>query len=281
MTNNYCYKIEDVDVSKITYSEVKVNKYGGKSVYLNYVNRKPLRIQLPKLYLPFGVNDWEGKKSVDFSMRDNEQIVDFITKMEEKLITDSSELNWFKKKMPIEVVREFFVSTLKSSENYPPRLKCKMFNTDIFDSVKNENGEYPQLEVTNENIGEIISKGSSAQSIIECSGIWLVDKKFGISWKIIQMKIFKESTKLKGCCINDGDIDEIMEKTSDLSVSKEEVETSETDEIGETGENELENINEVVLEEPEENLEQESETITVDISSAKKSTGKKVSASKK
>jgi hypothetical protein len=46
------------------------------------------------------------------------------------------------------------------------------------------------------NHQEILPKMSECVSILECSGIWIVSGKFGISWRPAQMKVYKNETKL-------------------------------------------------------------------------------------
>ena len=53
-------KPKNFDVNLLEFSEMKTNQYGGKAVYLKY-NGGKFRMQTPKMYLPYGMNDYEIK----------------------------------------------------------------------------------------------------------------------------------------------------------------------------------------------------------------------------
>lgn len=249
-------KSNEIDTSKITFSTVKTNKFGGKLVYLNY-NRGPLRVQTPKMSLPFGVSRWEDKFSMELSFGDmaenqrSKQFYDSVKAVEAKVKAEAGSKNWFKKKLSAEVLENFFKSQLKhsldeegnDSGKYPPRIKTKLvnnddgFRADFYDSVKNDEGEYEKMPVDSENIEETISKGSKAIAIIECTGVWLMDTSFGISWKVVQAKVFKNTNKISGFCLRDDDeekdneeaVEEVTEELSDVAIEDEETDVKVVD----------------------------------------------------
>src|SRR6478752_6894787 len=56
----------------VRFSAPKANKHGGKAVYVNYDYEdgdrpKTLRIQMPRMKLPFGVSGWDGPDKKDNS----------------------------------------------------------------------------------------------------------------------------------------------------------------------------------------------------------------------
>ena len=63
---------KNFDVDSVTFSDPRVNTYGGKSVYLNY-NRKPLVIQTEELICQWGLTflnqKMEVRSSMDLSFR--------------------------------------------------------------------------------------------------------------------------------------------------------------------------------------------------------------------
>jgi hypothetical protein len=227
-------KAVNLQVSEVKFSEtIKTNKYQGKSVYANYLN-KPLRVQLPKMRLPFGVSRFtnpdkpdEVKYSIDVAFDSvDSPLIDRFILIEEKVVeyAEKNSKELFKKQIGKDMLLEFFKSSVRYSEDengerstkYPPRLKIKMytdgnhFSADFYDSEK-VNGKYPKITVDEGNIDDIVSKGSSCESIIQCSGIWVVGKSFGISWVLAQMKVYKNENSLNGYAFEDDEVDEELE----------------------------------------------------------------------
>ena len=89
------------------------------------------------------------------------------------------------------VVSELYKPQLKKYGDYPPTLKVKfpMKNGSFVGEIYNEKNETISM---NE-----IKKGSEVQAIIENNGVYFVAKDFGVSWKVIQLKVFP-SEKLTG-----------------------------------------------------------------------------------
>tara|TARA_B110000261_G_scaffold135077_1_gene152414 strand:- start:46 stop:606 length:561 start_codon:yes stop_codon:yes gene_type:complete len=49
------------------------------------------------------------------------------------------------------------------------------------------------------SIGDFIVKGSNVATIIQCGGIWVINGKFGVTWKLFQA-VVKPKTTLSGKC---------------------------------------------------------------------------------
>lgn len=91
-------KASNLDMSRVTFSDVKTDNHGRKMVFLNYNNGK-LLVQTPKMYAPNGVRRWRKKDAIDnkedkFEMelsfygengidRNSQEIRDFKSKWEE------------------------------------------------------------------------------------------------------------------------------------------------------------------------------------------------------
>ena len=247
-------KAVNLDSNHVKFSEsIKTNKFQGKSVYANYKNL-PLRIQMPKMSLPFGVSRFvnpdkpeEVKYSVDLSFdKTSPSLLTQFEEIEEKVI-DYAEKNskeLFKKQLSKEMLREFFKSSIRFSEDengerstkYAPRLKAKMytdvnnlFSCAVYDSVKVD-GKYQKITLTEDNVDEIVGKGSSCESILSCSGIWVVNKSFGVSWVLSQMKIYKNENVLSGYAFADDEeeetqeVEETKEDEEEIEILEEEIE---------------------------------------------------------
>lgn len=143
------------DLSKVTFSDVKVDNHGRKMVYVNY-NGGKLLVQTPKMYLPNGIKRWRKKDAVDnkddsFEMemsfggedktdKNSQEIRNFHTKLQdfdtlvkENIMAKSKE--WLgKSKISMDSIEEAFYSptvrvpTDKDGNelNYPSRVRVKL-----------------------------------------------------------------------------------------------------------------------------------------------------------
>jgi hypothetical protein len=223
-------KANQFQASIIKFSDaIKINKYGGKTVYANY-GGSPLRIQMPKMNIPFGVSKYQNpdkpdeiKYSLEMSFANlPEEILSELKKMEDIIIAFAEEKSkeLFKKTQSKDLILEFYKSFIKYAESedgerndkYAPRLKAKIytdgkdFRVDAYEAEK-VNGSYPKVHITEDNVDEIIQKGGKCEAIIECTGIWVVNKSFGVSWKLAQLKLHRNENQLAGYAFEDDNED--------------------------------------------------------------------------
>jgi hypothetical protein len=225
MTN--VIKIEDLKIENIRLSQVKVNKRGGKMVYINYVynqneDPKKLRFQLPKMKAPFGVSGWSidgsGKSSSIPNENSNDAIELAFNSFEEPALRKIEELEefiiknafenskeFFNKKKPLDACKMFFTTGVRhtvdedgnKSDKYPPRIRCKMMKTpDNHYTVQvYENRKKVPMDIY--NYSSVLPKMSECTAIVDCASIWIVGEKFGVSFRPTQMKVSKNETSLK------------------------------------------------------------------------------------
>jgi hypothetical protein len=230
-------KAQDFKPENVKFSEPKENKHGGKVAYINYDYEdgkppKTLRIQMPRMKAPFGVSGWDTTKkdrkdnsptkisndTLELSFNDAD--LDIIEKFEklDKLAIEAGVVNskdFFKKKFDREALKLFYKSSVKYNEDnegerdnkYPPRFKTKLMkNQDSAYTVEVYNSAKERIMMNIENCGKMLPKGSECVCIIECTGIWIIGEKFGLSWRPIQMKVYRSSNKLVGYSfIDDGE----------------------------------------------------------------------------
>lgn len=223
---------------------VKVNKYQGKSIYASY-NGAPIRLQLPKMSLPFGVSKYSNpdspedvKYTLELSCKDlDPKFLQELNALEDLAIdyVEKNSKTLFKKQRSKDVLKEMYKSFIKfdevdgeRSDRYPPRLKVKMwtngkdFTANAYDSEK-VNGQYPKVKLTVDNIDDYLSKGSSCETIIQCSGVWCMDAGFGFSWSVVQMKVYKNEDILSGYAFAEEPEEVIEENLFDNDEEQEEV----------------------------------------------------------
>lgn len=222
-------KIENLNINEITFTTPRNNKNNaGKSVYVNNVNKLPLRIQTPKMTIPFGISKWDAsgpvRYNLDLSFNNlDETVYDNFKEFQEKFVgfaTDHS-AEFFKKQMQHEVVQAFYTSAIRpnpfednAESKYAPTIRCKLdknedgeFRTEVWDGNNLVNGEYQKIKLTEDNYEEVLPKGCQVQVILSCSG-WVVNGKFGLMFRAEQIKVFNSNNKLNGFAFDEDNEDE-------------------------------------------------------------------------
>ena len=180
-----------------TFSDVKQNKMGGQTVYINY-KREKIRFEVPKGRLPFGLNiqkfdDSPVKMTIDQSLGSSEAQDDlgewhrWLVGFDEFMIglAHAKSESWFKKQLSKDILIEFYKScVVKSKKGYDPTFKMKIPSK----------GDKMNIDVYNNNeqiVGQdTIEKGCHVRTIIELQSVWFVNKMFGVSWNVLQLQVF-------------------------------------------------------------------------------------------
>jgi hypothetical protein len=197
---------KDFDASKISYSDVKVNDNGGKTVYVSY-DKAPLILQTPQMSVPFGLQKWDNDNRIKYTLslsfkgmdRRNalQSFYSVFETLDSKFVKDGfdNQQSWFKgKKLTSpEVVEALYTpliqmakdkNTGEPTDKYPPTFKVTVpskdgnFICEVYDDKRN------QLDLSG-----VETKGSNVTAIIQCMGLWMAGGKFGSSWKVLQMQV--------------------------------------------------------------------------------------------
>ena len=230
----------EFDVNNVSYKEPKKNQIGGQSILLNYSNpttRKngPLILQTPKMRCPFGPDVSESdnggptRYSINSSLANDEsqnnnlkvftQVIQELDTFTKQTAAELSEL-WFGKRQKPEVLEEFYKSAEKKSKNdkYPSTLKMKLPVKIVGDKTIPQFDVYSEskeiVNILDENGLDLscLEKGGEIVAIIQCTGVWFVGKtQFGLGWKIIQLKTYRNQ-KIIGYSIIDDDPEEEEEE---------------------------------------------------------------------
>jgi len=237
---------KSVDMSKVTFSDMRTLDNGAKSVYIN-LDSCPLIIQTPAMFTPFGLSKYNAGDSTETKVGEREKwtlqlaMRDIDTKESMgnfyKLLKslDASILNagvekskvWFKKQLTPEVLKELCTSLIiypkdkvtgEITDKYPPmfRITVPVVDGKVACDCYDENKEKLTLNT--------IDKGSQVTAIIKCNGIWIAGSKFGCSWTPLQLKVINK-VGISGYAFL-GDDEEDASKQS----KKEFVESSDDDE---------------------------------------------------
>lgn len=217
--------------AKISVSQPKLLSSGGKLAYLNYGDSRSLVMQTPSLPSSFGLNVYDKtnppKYSIDLSLRgyeENPKVKAFYTAMKQldEYMIDYGVKNsklLFKGEKSREAILERYTPIIKipvdkegNVKPYPPNIKLKLmkpngsdeFECQFYDEKsKSDPNAKPIKDVP---IEELLVKRVEVTALIQCTGVWITDKAFGVSWKAVQMRLDKVPQGIKGYGFqNDGE----------------------------------------------------------------------------
>lgn len=235
----------------MSYNKPKINKAGGKSVpIINKSSNRQLHLSMP-LMLTWGVNqhvdESTGRVSYDMSLQfpndnyateETRAVLESLIAMEEQVKKDAitNSLLWFNKSKLIESQVDVLFNPMlywpkdkqtgERREDGAPTLRVKLdcwdglFKCEIYDVEQNTiyptNNEVPVTPL------ELITKGCNVATIIKCGGVYFVNGKFGVTWRLHQALV-KPKESISGRCFI---------KLSAQDITRMNVERNET-EIGE------------------------------------------------
>lgn len=242
-------KVANVNVSQIHHEKLKIKKNDKtkketKQCRINYDNND-FRVIIPKCKLPFGLTvgqDNEGeapssykKYSFEVNIEDPEfkKILEQIDEKNVNYISECSK-DWWGKPYTPDAVRDHTYSSLIKKDKkgeYPDRFKFKLpfYNGEPKFTVFNQNKEKVNIYKKNSN-GEVemdwswVQKQMHLEAVLECEGLWVVNKNVYCTWKLVQLKIYP---------IESNDVnyfeDDVEQKVSDV-VSESDSEEEDEDE---------------------------------------------------
>lgn len=186
-----------------------IHGYRGRKMVLSDGD-KPMRFQLPRLYMPWGVSAFtpeigEKKYNVDFNLTGWDEDGGFVQKfyntiksIEQKVIEEvaTQSVAIFGEPKSVEELRGMFNSNLREAENgHAPKFRVKLdvdstgfAKPEIFDSNRT---------LLRDEIKEGVYGRMSGKGIAEVGSVYFLNKRFGITYKLYQMQIF-EPERLKG-----------------------------------------------------------------------------------
>ncbi len=202
--------------SKVKYMSPKVNDKGAKSInVISTQSNRSLHISTP-LMMTWGISDFiddkgesDGRYTISLNFPNEEYktagtnaFLEKLKDFENNIIDDAvknSEI-WFGSDEPMsrEVIKHMFFPLIKYSKNKdtkkidytkPPSIRAKVpfydgkWGCEIYDT--NSNLIFP---CSNQNItpSDFVPKLSNVACVLQCGGIWIGGKGFGITFKLIQ-----------------------------------------------------------------------------------------------
>jgi hypothetical protein len=285
-------KATNLDLSKITFSDVKTDNHGRKMVFVNYDGGK-IMVQTPKMYVPNGLKRWRKKDATDnkddsfemelsFSGEDkNADIREFHNKMEQfdelvkkQIMAHSKE--WLgKPKVSMELIENAFYSPsvrvpMDKEGNvldYPSRVRAKLDRERKGDDFTGRFLSYKKpptpvlmfdesktlIEMNEDNFESVVPKGSQVVAVLEL--VYLtITTKVSAKWKLVQAKVARNQQTITGYAMIDDEESQVQEDLESEPVK----EASEHADVQEAEEEE----EEVQEEEEEDELEEEPVVVT-------------------
>ena len=201
--------------SAIKYMAPKVNDRGGKSInMISKQTNRSLHISTP-LLMTWGITDFvdektgesDGKYSLSLQFPNEEYsnapVRDFLQKLkdfETQILNDAvtnSEL-WWGEEMSLAVCKHTFFPFLKYSRNRdtkkidltkPPSIRAKVpyydgkWNVELYDTKSDLIFPCEQSHLTPV---DFVPKQSQIACVLQCGGIWIGGKGWGLTWKLVQ-----------------------------------------------------------------------------------------------
>jgi len=209
----------NLDVNKVSFGDIRLNKAGGKSVPIKY-NGQPLQIRLEKSAYPMGVNVKETENGTSYTMsltlkgcdsyakeRAGPEagsvgvLYNFLQDLQTKVLESAevSSVKWFGKtrsRTVLEDTMKQFISPSVEKINgewvpsgkYPPSLKMKVpvYDGRVAMDVTDSQGR--PVELTTDNIQQVFPKRVEA-SVVVSPGIYVSGQGFGVTWRVSYAKV--------------------------------------------------------------------------------------------
>lgn len=209
----------NLDINKVTFGDIRLNKAGGKSVPIKY-NGQNLQIRIPKLNYPAGIRikdtdngmtyqlaatlrgcDPYAKERAGAETGDIGKLYNFLFDLQERLVKCAMEnsVKWFGKSRKEDVIRDTMKQFLSPSVEmvngewvpsgkYPPSLRMKVPVYDGNVSMDVADGAGKPIEVTTDNIAKVFPKQVEASFVVAPS-IYVTGQGFGVTWRITYARV--------------------------------------------------------------------------------------------
>lgn len=186
-----------------------ISDYNNKRISISTLDGKPLRLQIPRMYMPFGLSGFTPeigptKWNIDFSMKGHDEegntvklFHEFLKTIEGKIIESiksQSELI-FNAPMTDEELLPMFNSNIKETPEREPKFRVKV-DTTMDEKVKPYIYDAEKNQLHNAPVNGLYSRNSGV-AIVELNSVYFLNKKFGITWKLYQL-VVHEPQRLKG-----------------------------------------------------------------------------------
>lgn len=176
-------KIEELSFDDVCFSKpIKGNGYYYMTLTQNKESPESIYIQTPKIILASNI---DKSKFVDVKMT-NQEYKNNIQHLDDTLmnILKENKEEWFSGKcLTTEFIDTGYLPSLKRNNEW--KMNLCLDNLSVYDDNRNS------LDVTDLNIGD------SMRCIVQLSGMWFTNTRWGMSWKLIQIKKYNNKISKK------------------------------------------------------------------------------------
>lgn len=189
---------------------IEIRKFNNRKLVISTKQGTPLRIQFPRMYMPFGVSGFTPevgptKYNIDFALKghdeENNYIQTFykhIKELEDKIVDEvynqSNEI--FGKEISKVELMAMFNSNIKETVGREPKFRVKV-DTDHNDAIKANIFNANKQLINDEIVTNGLYARNSGHAIVEVNSVYFLNKKFGCTWKLNQLVVY-EPQNLKG-----------------------------------------------------------------------------------
>jgi hypothetical protein len=188
---------------------IQINQYKQRKIVISTKQGTPLRIQFPRMYMPFGVSGFTPevgptKYNIDFAIKgydedDNymKKFYESIKNLENKIIDSVVEQSEaiFGSTMTKEELMPMFNSNLKEVQGREPKFRVKV-DTDSDDNVKANVFNADKNPMNDEATNGLYAR-NAGPAMVELNSVYFLNRKFGCTWKLNQLVVY-EPQNLKG-----------------------------------------------------------------------------------
>ena len=188
---------------------LEIAEFNNRKIVLSTKEGTPMRIQFPRLYMPFGVSGFTPevgatKYNIDFAMKGYDEDGSYINKfytglrdIESKIIDSvvrQSEAI-FGKSMTRDEIAPMFNSNIKEALDREPKFRVKV-DTDHNSMIKAAVFDANKIAIKTEVSNGLYAR-NSGHAIVELNSVYFLNRKFGCTWKLHQLVVY-EPQNLKG-----------------------------------------------------------------------------------
>ena len=188
---------------------LQINAFNNRKIVISTKQGTPLRVQFPRMYMPFGVSGFtpevgQTKYNIDFAIKGYDEedsymknFYDSVRKLEDQIIGSVVEQSEaiFGAPMTKEQLLPMFNSNVKEAPGREPKFRVKVDTTmddqikpNVFDADKNP---------LRDNATNGLYARNSGHAIVELNSVYFLNRKFGCTWKLHQLIVY-EPQNLKG-----------------------------------------------------------------------------------
>jgi len=186
-----------------------IPKYDGRKISLSTKEGKPVRIQTPRMYMPFGISGFTPvvgptKWNLDFSMKGFDEDGNYVKRFYETLQeaeasiireVSNQSVDIFGKHMSVEELTPMFNSNIKETADREPKFRVKV-DTSMSGQIKPGIFNSEKVQLKDDPVDKLYARNSGV-AIVEMNSVYFLNKMFGVTWKLHQL-VVHEPQQLKG-----------------------------------------------------------------------------------